>query len=245
MASAPQVADADIVSRLRLSGAWQSAASELAQESVITKTAAQEKLSVSDSELQAAFDDFRRSRGLEKAAETKSWLESAGLKVEQVESALEADILASKLAEKVIDDKQIEQYYKQHPVDFDFARISQIVVGDAGAARELALNAREEGEDFSALARQHSIDEQTRAGGGFVGLVTRIDASGLPASIADRIFAASASEIVGPFERGETHCLIRVEENGRLELDDELKSVIRGQLFSQWLAERTFGNGQK
>lgn len=238
-----RITEADVISRLKLSGAWHTAVVELAQEAVVAQAARKEGVSASDSELQEEFDHFRADRELFKAEDTHGWLQSEGLTVEQVETCLEADILGSKLAGRLITDDEIERYYNENLRDFDYARISQIVVPKEGAAQELALSAREEGEDFARLARQHSIDETTRLGGGYLGLVTRDDTAGLPAETAERIFAASPGEIIGPFDLRDAWCVVRVEETGRWELDDDLREILRQQLFGDWLAEKAGGNG--
>lgn len=102
----------------------------------------------------------------------------------------------------------------------------------------MALSIREEGEDFAALAAEHSLDDSTSSDGGYLGLISREEAGGLPGDIADRIFAASESEVIGPFEvPGGGHLIIRVEEVGKHELDDDLRAVLRGQLFDAHMAQ--------
>ncbi|MFV2066423.1 MAG: peptidyl-prolyl cis-trans isomerase [Pirellulales bacterium] len=236
-----EITEEDVVSRLKIGGAWFGALAELSNEALVRQAAEQEGLSVSDDELQKAFDDFRLSRGLHKADETHRWLTDEGLTVDEVESMLEAGILSQKLAEEVISDDAIDSLYEQNPREFEYAQISHIVVRQQGAAEELALSVREEGEDFANLARKHSIDQATRSGGGFVGLVTRSDTAGIPDDVADRIFAAAAGDVIGPFPLGENRGLVRAEEVGRRPLDDGLRAALRAQLFGGWLAQRAAG----
>jgi len=235
------ITQSDLEARLRLSGAWFEGLAELSDEALVASAATNEGLSVSDDELQAEFDGFRRSRELEKADDTKGWLASAGLTLEQVENCLEAGVLRSKLADKLIGDDQIEQYYNQNPNEFAFARISHIVVESDGAADELALSVREEGEDFGKLAGQHSVDKATGCGGGFLGLITRDDTAGLGSDVADRIFSASAGDVVGPFAVNGGHCLVKALEVGRRPLDDDLKASLRHFLLAQRIAEMAKG----
>jgi len=239
-----QITQDDVISRLKLNGAWYGVLAELSGEAQLLQKADQLGLSVSDDELQQEFDDFRRARELEQADDTHKWLNSAGITVEQVESGLEVGILADKLAEKLIDDGQVEAYYNQNPKEFEYARVSHLVVDEEGAAEELALSVREEDEDFAKLARKHSLDKSTGCGGGFLGLMTRQETTGLPQDAADRIFAASQGEVIGPFalpDRG--HCLVKVEEVGQRVLDDDLRLALRQQLFGQQMSE-TAGDGQ-
>ena len=236
-----KVDNADVVTRLKIGGAWRSAAGELEDERFLVQEARKRGLTVSDAELQQGFDEFRRARNLLKAEDTLRWLESEGLNVEEVENCLEASILASKLSEKQIDSKQLESYYKQNPRDFEFARISHLIVEDEGAAKELALSAREEGEDFAKLAREHSRDDSTRHAGGYLGLLSRNDAAGLPKDVGDRIFSGKNGEIVGPFKMGQGYCVVRVEERGSRPYDESLKYALRNHLFGRWIAEGARG----
>lgn len=236
--STSTVSQDDVIARLKLSGAWFETIAELEEDALVAKVAADEGVEVTDDELQEEFDALRRDMDLLKADDTQKFLESTGLTVEQVESMLEAAILRGKLAEKLVDDQQIESYFNQNPNEFEFADISQIAVADAGAAGELVLSIREEGEDFEELAEKHSLDEATNDNGGYVGLISRQEASDLPGDVCDRIFAASPGEVIGPFEiPGGAHLIIRVEEVGRYELDDDLREVLRQSLFDAKMAE--------
>ncbi|MBI3465515.1 MAG: peptidyl-prolyl cis-trans isomerase [Planctomycetes bacterium] len=232
------VRESDLIARLKLQGLWQSTGRAVQAEALVAQAAAAEGLAVSDQELQEAFDEFRVDLGLRKAADTHEWLHATGLTVEEVERHLEAGLLRAKLADAFVTPRQIEEFYAQNPRRFEFARASHIVVKDAGAAQELALTLREEGEDFARLAQQHSLDAATGYAGGFLGVLTRETASGLPPDVADRIFAAQPGEIVGPFPIGDAHAILRVEHAGRQPLDEALRERLRQELFREWLTRK-------
>ena len=233
-----KITQCDVIARLKLDGTWQQTLDQLTREAHLARVAQTEKVQVADSELQTAFDDYRLAIGLEKAIDTQRWLQDSGTSIEHVESMVESDILYDKLAEKLVPAKEIEAWYNQNPQLFDYARISTLAVKTKGEAEELALSVKEESEDFHELARKHSIDEETRAGGGYVGEITRDEAAGLSADAADRIFAATETEVVGPFELpGGTYCLVRVLEVGRSPLDESTRDQIRHQLFEEKMAE--------
>lgn len=237
-----QITQGDVITQLKLNGAWDEALAEVADDALVAQIAQKEKLTVADKELQREFDAFRAARALHKAEDTQSWLKAANLTVEQVEGSLESAILMDKLAEKVVDNKQIEKYYNENPTAFDYARVSQIVVADKGKADEIALNAREDGGDFAKLARQYSVDEGSKCGGGFVGLISRESSNGFSRATTDRIFAGKPGEVIGPVQMGTSYCLIKVEDSGRRPLDEELRFTLRDQLFGQWLADRAGKN---
>ena len=232
------VTEHDVVARLKITGLFGQAAVQLARDTALLHTADELDIHVSDQELQEAYDDFRRANNLHKAADTEAWLKQLGLAIEEVEGYLEADLLHEKVAARLVTAEQVEKYYAEHPDEFEFARVSQIVIADKNAAEELLLSLREEGEEFAALARQHSIDKQSAPGGGYRGLVTRGDTGDLPGDVADRIFSADAGSVAGPFEVGGGWCLVRIEESGRLPLDDSLKHDITLTLADRMLSEK-------
>ena len=233
------ITQANVIARLKITGVFAETALGLARDAAAAAAAGDLEVSIPDEELQAAYDDFRRECNMLGASETEAWLEQSGLTIEDVEAYLEAGLLRQKLAKELISDEKIDSYFAQNPSEFDYAKVSHIVVGDKNAAEELSLSLKEEGEDFAALARTHSIDKATSCGGGFRGLVTRDDTLDLPEDVADRIFSAAAGDIVGPFESNGSSCLVRVEESGRLPLDDSLRDRIRSTLCEELLAEKS------
>jgi len=230
---------ADVVARAKITGAFADTALELARDAAAANAAKDLGVSIDDKELQGAYDDFRRACQLYKAKDTQSWLEKSGLKAEDVENFLEAGLLRRKIADELVPDAEVDGYYAQNPREFEYARVSHIVVQDKSAAEELSLSLKEEGDDFASLARTHSLDEATRCGGGFRGLVTRDNTLGLAEDVADRIFSAKAGEIVGPFQSNGVACIVRIEECGRLPLDGELRNRIRTNLCEETLAEKS------
>jgi parvulin-like peptidyl-prolyl isomerase len=230
---------ADVIARAKINGTFAQTAFELARDAAATQAAKDLDVTIDDKELQKAYDDFRRACQLHKAKDTQAWLERSQLKVEDIENYLEANLLRPKIAQELVKDDQVDSYFAQNPREFEYARVSQIVVKDRSAAEELALSLKEEDEDFASLARNHSTDEATRCGGGFRGLVTRDETGGLPQDVADRIFSAKAGEIVGPFQSNGVACIVRVEECGRLKLDKPLRERIRATLCEEALAERS------
>jgi parvulin-like peptidyl-prolyl isomerase len=233
------ITQADVVARAKITGAYAETTLELARDAAAASAAKELGVKIDDKELQSAYDDFRRACQLYKAKDTEAWLQQSGLKVEDIENYLEAGLLREKIAQKLVPDAQVDRYYAENPREFEYARVSHIVVKDRSAAEELALSLREEGEDFTKLAKSHSQDEETRCGGGYRGLVTRDNTLGLAEDVADRIFAAKAGDVVGPFQSNGVCCLVRIEESGRLPLDQDLRGRIRAELCEETLAEKS------
>jgi peptidylprolyl isomerase len=233
------ITQSDVIARAKITGAFADTALCLARDAAAAQAAEELGIKVETQELQAAYDDFRRTCNLHKSKDTQDWLQRCNLKVEDIECFLESGLLRQKLAKELVSDEEVKSYYAQNPREFEYARVSQIVVKDKNAAEELALSLREEGEDFCDLAREHSIDQETRCGGGFRGMVTREDTQDLPADVADRVFSSKPGELVGPFQSNGACYLVRVEECGRLKLDQNLQGRIRATLCEDTLEERS------
>lgn len=231
------ISQSEVIARLKIKGHYSAAVVELTREAAAKKSADDLGASVSDDELQAAFDDFRRSLGLNKADETEQWLSGLGIVVEDVEQMLEAAVRRSKIAARLVPDEKVEAYYAENPKEFEFAQVSHIAVRERNVAEEIVYSLKDDGEDFASLAKSHSIDEGSKFGGGFRGTVTRQNTLGLPDDVADRIFSASVGEVIEPFEDGGAYYVCRVDNAGRSPLDSGLKENLREMLLERALAE--------
>ncbi|HEV3023173.1 MAG TPA: peptidylprolyl isomerase [Pirellulales bacterium] len=207
---------------------------EAAAERVLLQHAAREELSVSDTELQQAADQFRHRHGLSGAEQTHRWLAREGLTIEDFEAGLERELLLAKLKQHLTGPQVANRFHARRD-RYARAALRLIVVASEGIGRELLAQIIEEGQDFAALARKHSLHGPSRLAGGSLGVVARYD---LPADAADAVFAASPGNVVGPLPGPDGFRLILVEELLPPELDDETQEVIRQELFDAWLNDR-------
>jgi hypothetical protein len=76
---------------------------------LVARQATEAGLTVTDAELQAAADAFRRLHGLTSAAATTAWLSHQGRTLEDFEQSLEADLLTEKLKEYLTRDGVLPQ----------------------------------------------------------------------------------------------------------------------------------------
>ena len=113
------------------------------------------------------------------------------------------ELMNQQLASKInITETDLETYYRANKTRFvepARARISHILVKEEQQAKDL-IKRLKDGEDFAKLAREHSIDEETKSTGGKIdidvipGVAVPViaDANGLN----DRIFSAEASTVL-------------------------------------------------
>jgi putative peptide maturation system protein len=201
---------------------------------LIRQAAAERELVASDDELQQAANDFRTARDLHDAGTTASWLEDNHLSQEEWESLLEESIIAAKLREALTAGR-VDQHFAEQRYSFDAATLSLLVLAEEDLARELRAQIIEEGSDFHALARKHSIDEATKLVGGYAGSISRTD---MEASVEAAVFGGQPGKIVGPLKTDAGWQLVKIESIDSATLDDTMRETIKSLLFDEWLSER-------
>jgi parvulin-like peptidyl-prolyl isomerase len=206
---------------------------DMVLEAFLLRRASEAGLAVSTEQLQAAADDFRRRQGLRSAEQTNAWLLREGLSVQNLEAALERDLLVARLREHVTA-PLIEGHFAKHRDRYDRVHLSQILVARADLARELLTQIRTEGTDFAELAREHSLHGPSRDRGGDLGVLSRQQ---LPAG-AEVVFTAREGEVIGPIALPDGFHLFRVSRLSAAELDGPTAELIRKELFDAWVAEK-------
>ena len=149
-------------------------------------------------------------------------------------------------AELEVTDDEVQQYYDDNTAQFEVpeqVRASHILLletasrsGEQARAELNDLRRRiEAGEDFAALAAEHSDDEANRENGGDLGYFGR---GAMTPAFEEAAFAAGSGELVGPIENQlgprTGHHLILVQdrrEGGRQTLE-EVSNLIRVQLLA-------------
>ncbi|AIQ36322.1 hypothetical protein R50345_17835 [Paenibacillus sp. FSL R5-0345] len=188
---------------------------------------------VSVKELQEGIDDFRRKKGLLQVPAATEWLQRNRMTLDDLGECVRETLIESKLMH-IVCSAQVEKYYYEQRISFDTAIISQIIMAEYGAIRELMYRI-EEGGDFYTYARQYSLDDATRLAGGYTGEVTRAALSPVEAA---SVFGAQPGEIVGPVKTNRGYHLIKVEEMKHSVLDERRREQILALLFEEWVAEQ-------
>ncbi len=91
-----EIAVAEVVDYLRITGRFAPALREVVQRKITAEAAKKSKIKVSNGELQKAADTFRVANGLTKASDTERWLKSNGITLEAFEEFLETNLLINK-----------------------------------------------------------------------------------------------------------------------------------------------------
>ena len=204
---------------------------EFARRELIRQLARREGVCAAQEDIQRRVDEWRYQHRLEQVEDTGAYLTKRGITLLDVAEDAEVRRLEYLLSEKIAEGK-VESYFAQHSLEFDEAEICWIFHTDKGVIDEVALQIREDGADFYAMARRFSQDARTRSGSGFLGRVRRKQ---LPKGIAARVFAASPGEIFGPEKVSKGFALYLLQERYPATLDERIAKEIRKYLFNQWL----------
>lgn len=209
---------------------------DAAIEQFLLDEAKQAGLTTTTEELQRAADGFRQRQGLHSTDAMENWLKNQRLCVVDFEETLERDLVVAKFKDHVTRDL-LPGHFAANRADYERVTLRHILVGREDLARELAIQIRDEGQDFEELARRHSMDLSRTADGA---LGTRLRRE-LPTGIAAAIAAAPQGEVVGPVAMPQGFHLVLVENVQCAELDMRTTAAIREELFANWLSSRLAG----
>ena len=96
-----EVAVAEVVDYLRITGGFAPALAEVVQRKVTAAAAKKSGLRVTAKQLQKAADAFRASLGLDKAKATRAWMRNNGVTIETLEDYLETNLLTAKFRDEL------------------------------------------------------------------------------------------------------------------------------------------------
>lgn len=134
------------------------------------------------------------------------------------------------LAQRELTDERVETWVKENAdkLSLPQKQAREIVVGSESYARDL-MGRLDEGEDFGALARDHSIDPRTAPNGGYVGWFSMQDRPDL----GEAIFAHMGSRVLGPMESQAGWHIVEVLDSRDATPPEEQRLIAKAALESQ------------
>lgn len=126
---------------------------------------------------------------------------------------------------------QVESEFLRAKSDFDQVEYSLIQLTDLPLAQELYFQLRDDGADFSQLAKQYSLGSE-RHSGGWMGPVPL---STLPADITSLFRSGQPGTVYGPIPVADRFWLIRLERLTTARLTETLRRNLIEQLCTRWL----------
>ena len=229
-----RISPEEVIKHLSLTGQGHSQYAEIIKNKEVLKKAKELGLEVPLEELQDFADRFRYSQGLLSSEETLRAFRDLGLTEEDFEEFCELSLLRTMVQDRLADKKKMGDYFFNNRAKFDRARISRIIAPKESIAREILIQVAEEGADFHALARKHSLDDGTKYAGGYIGILSR---TAFSPEIASKVFNAAPGDILGPFPRDMEFQLILVEEVFKPESSEEVREMIKEMIFDEWASQ--------
>jgi hypothetical protein len=217
-----------LLNRLHRQGRLGPLVREILAEQLVQEQARQAGLSVTAEELQTAADAYRRSAGLNTAADTHAWLVWHGLSSTDFEAALEETLLAAKLRQQQSADK-IEAYFSAHQADYERLWLGLLVAERDDLARELASQVSDDGRDLDEVAQENGLAVVRRQ-------LLRKDLGG---ALAEALATAKVGDVVGPVAMPQGFALAQIKERHEPVLDSETRQAIQHELFNRWLVRVT------
>jgi parvulin-like peptidyl-prolyl isomerase len=192
---------------------------------LIRQAAAKEGVAISEEELESATQEIVEEAG--GRASFEEWLQISDLTSEDFEKELRFQLLFQAIFERVTASvpTTAEQVHARH-----------ILVDTEGEAQAI-LTRLQAGEDFVALARQLSQDENTKEAGGDLDFFPR----GLLISpeIEEAAFALSPGQISGVVRSQFGYHVVQVlEKVPDRPLPPELLNALQEQAFARWMQEQ-------
>jgi len=204
----------------------------VAIEALIVAAAGRAGLTVSDQELQAASEQFRRKLGLQSAEKTRDWLADERLSVEQFERRIELDVLTEKFRDYLLAEFG-ERHYQLNARAMAPVKLRRITQSSLSEARELFVQIQEEGADFAELARRLCQDPHARQTGGDLGVLLRQQ---LRTEIGDTIFSTKEGAITRPMHGPDGYEIYLVEQFPTPTFDDMTQAAVREELFRNFIS---------
>jgi len=226
----------DFIRTLKLGGQFEGLLEQLVRDRVAVLAARQQGVVVQAEEIQERADQFRRVRGLHRAADMNSYLDAIGVSLDEFEDFITDTLYQEKVLETVCDARRVDDYFKLNSPRFDAIEISHIVVDSEGKARELMAYLADDPDSFADMAAEHSMAD-SRTAGGVIGRVLR---GSLRSDIEAKVFNAAPGDLLGPFQSGEPGCfeIFAVNRRHPATLDEDTAAEIRRLLREDWLLAR-------
>lgn len=225
----------DFIRILKLSGQFEGLLDQLVRDKLTVQAARKHGIALAAEEIQERADQFRRVRGLHRAADMNRYLDALGVSLDEFEAFITDSLYQEKMMEKVCNERAVEEYFQLNSPRFDSMEVSHIVLDNEGAAREMMSLLEDDPDSFADLAREHSIAD-TREEGGRIGKVLR---GSLRSDIEAKVFNAGPGDLLGPFVAADgLYEIFAVDAKHPARLDEDTAAEVRRRLREDWLMAR-------
>ena len=201
--------------------------------------AEQREIKVTDAEVKKSFDQ-QKKQSFPKDADYKKFLKDSGQTNEDVLLQVKADLLATKIRDKIVKgknkvtDAQIKAFYDKNKERFaqPERRDLRIVLAKNKARADQAKRALESGDAWKTVTKKYSIDEASKAQGGKLPGQAK---GTLEKALDEAVFKAKKGELTGPVKTQFGYYVFEVAKvtKSSQQTLEQSKETIRQTLQSQ------------
>ncbi|MDR5801812.1 peptidylprolyl isomerase [Caballeronia sp. LZ001] len=226
----------ELIRLLKLNGQFDGLLEQLVRDKLTVRAAKKAGVKLSDDEIQTRADQFRRIRGLHRAADMNNYLDALSVSLDEFEVFITDTLYQEKMLENIGTEREVEEYFQLNSPKFDSIEVSHILLDTEGSAREMISYLNDDPDSFANMAREHSLAD-TREEGGVIGRVMR---GQLKPEIEAKVFNAEAGDLLGPFisADGSSYEIFSVTSKYPAKLDQDVAAEIRRLLREEWLVAR-------
>lgn len=222
----------DVLTHMKTKGIYRSAIYEIIESRVVAFLFEDQKMKISPDEFSAKIMEKRKLSGISGESDFHRYLEYHGIIPEQLESFWKSQIQRDYLKNAVVLDEQVKKYFNANKERFTTAAVARVVSRSREAAERHVADIRSGERDFFQVARDHSIDDNTRFAGGYLGDIRR---GYLAPEVEREIFSAQPGAVLGPFQENNIFTIYKVYAITSHKLSDHVRGLIRDQLFEEWI----------
>jgi PPIC-type PPIASE domain len=223
---------ADVILHLKAKGTFRTAIYEIIEQRVIEYKLREHDVTLPQADIDERVQARRTTLGLWDEAAFASYLKHFGLAKEQWLETISAEMRRERLRETVVTKDLVQNYYRQHSARFTSISVARIACRTKTDAEKALSAATDSVTDFVELARQYSVDENTRFSGGYIGNLKR---GMLPSEVDERAFACRDDGVIGPFSENGMWTIYKIYSRTVTKLNEALVKQIKDVLFEEWL----------
>ena len=184
---------------------------KMIMDKIIKKETEKMNISVSEEELDEQIKEYIDATGGEE--EFKIYLEENDVTEDFFKGNLRKELLENKYKKKVIEDLNIteeegKEYFKDNKEDLIVVKASHILVKTEEEGQKV-LDRLNNGEEFSKIAEEVSVDKQSSVVGGDLGYITR---GGRVSEFEEAVFSLNIGEVSEIIKTEVGYHIIRIED---------------------------------
>lgn len=222
----------DVLVFLKATGTFRNAIYHMISIEVLMLKARELNITLLENEVHAYCKARKEGLGIRDAAAMNDYCKWLGITYDHWLKQVEIELIRQKLKQALFPEGTIRELFAEHHQTLRTYSLSRIVSDDHDQLTAFRRQVEGGEADFSALARRHSLEQNTRVAGGFLG---RIKPGMLNPDIEKYLFSAAPNELVGPILQDGRWALYRVDDVQEPEYTEQLREQIAERLFVDWL----------